>query len=64
MKRTGFSGYVYDFSVYYDATDIDDVKDIHEYLVSVFPRINNFIKFHKCIECNSVELYFNEKARM
>ena len=33
MKRTGFSGYVYDFSVYYDATDIDDIKDIHEYLM-------------------------------
>ena len=33
MKRTGFNGYVYDFSVDYDATDIDDVKDIHNYLM-------------------------------
>ena len=23
MKKTGFNGYVYDFSVNYDATDID-----------------------------------------
>ena len=33
MKRTGFNGYVYDFSVDYDATDVDDVKDIHNYLM-------------------------------
>ena len=28
MEITGFNGYVYDFSVDYDATDIDDIKDI------------------------------------
>ena len=33
MKRTGFNKYVYDFSVDYDATDIDDIKDIHKYLM-------------------------------
>ena len=33
MKKTGFNGYVYDFSVDYDANDIDDIKDIHEYLM-------------------------------
>ena len=33
MKRTGFNGYIYDFSVDCDATDIDDIKDIHEYLM-------------------------------
>ena len=32
MKRTGFNGYVYDFTVDYDATDVDDIKDIHKYL--------------------------------
>ena len=26
MKRTGFTGYVYDFSVDYEATDVDDLK--------------------------------------
>ena len=31
MKKTGFNGYVYDFSVDYDATDVDDIKDIHKY---------------------------------
>ena len=33
MKKTGFNGYVYDFSVDYDSTDIDDIKDIHKYLM-------------------------------
>ena len=33
MKRTGFNGYVYDFSVDYDVTDVDDIKDIHKYLM-------------------------------
>ena len=32
-KKTGFNGYVYDFSVDYDATDVDDMKDIHKYLI-------------------------------
>ena len=33
MKKTGFNGYVYDFSVDYDTTDVDDIKDIHKYLM-------------------------------
>ena len=33
MKKTGFNGYIYDFSVDYDATDIDNIKDIHKYLM-------------------------------
>ena len=32
-KKTGFNGNVYDFSVDYTATDIDDIKDIHKYLI-------------------------------
>ena len=33
MKKTGFNGYVYDFSVDYDSIDVDDIKDIHKYLM-------------------------------
>ena len=32
-KKTGLNGYVYDFSVDYDSTDIDDIKNIHKYLM-------------------------------
>ena len=31
MKKTGLNGYVYDFSVDYNATDVDDIKDIYKY---------------------------------
>ena len=33
MKRTRFTGYVYDFSVDYEAADVDEIKDIHKYLM-------------------------------
>ena len=33
MKKTSLIGYVYDFSVGYDAIDVDDIKDIHKYLM-------------------------------
>ena len=39
MKRTRFNGYVYDFIADYDATDVDDIKDIHKYLM----RKNNIV---------------------
>ena len=32
-KKTVFNGYVYDFSVNYDAIDVDDILDIHKYLM-------------------------------
>ena len=37
MKKTAFTGYVYDFSVDYDSTAVDDIKDIHKYLMKVNP---------------------------
>ena len=33
MKRAGFTGYVYDFSVVYNAIAVDNIKDIHKYLM-------------------------------
>ena len=33
MKRTGFTGYVYDFSVDYETIAVNDFKDIHNYLM-------------------------------
>ena len=33
MKKAGFTGYVYDFSSDYDSTDVDNIKDIHKYLM-------------------------------
>ena len=75
MKKTGLHDYVYDFSVDYDAIDVDNVVDIHKYLMKkmtwcnkmfefvkkCFYRINNFIKFCKR---KFIKLYFNEQTRM
>ena len=33
MKKTGFNEYVSDFSVDFDATDIDGIVDIHKHLM-------------------------------
>ena len=33
MKKTGLNGYLYDFSVDYDAITVDDILDIHKYLI-------------------------------
>ena len=48
MKKTGFHGYVYDFSVDYDSTDVEDFKDIHKYLMKkndiVLMKIFGFVK--------------------
>ena len=41
MKKTGFTGYVYDFSVHYDAIAVADIEDIHKYLM----RKNNIVQY-------------------
>ena len=33
MKKAKLNGYVYDFSVYYDDVVVDDILDIHKYLM-------------------------------
>ena len=33
MKKTEFNGYIYDFSVDYDSIAVDEILDIHKYLM-------------------------------
>ena len=33
MRKTELNGYVYDFSLDYDAVAVDDILDIHKYLM-------------------------------
>ena len=48
MIKTGFTGYVYDFSADYNTVTIDDIKDIHNYLMKkndiVYMKIFSFVK--------------------
>ena len=34
MKKIGLNGYIFDFSVNYDTLKIDDILDIHKYLMA------------------------------
>ena len=43
MKRTGFTGYVCDFRVGYDDIEVDNIKDIHKYLIEK----NNIVRIHQ-----------------
>ena len=45
MKKTGFNGYVYGFSVDYDAIAVDDILDIHKY----FMKKNNIVHVQKTL---------------
>ena len=33
LKKTGFTGFIYDSIVDYNAIAVDDIKDIHKYLM-------------------------------
>ena len=45
MKKTGLSGYVYDFSAGYNIVTVDDIKDIHNYLM----KKNNMTWYDKYV---------------
>ena len=77
MKRTWFNDCVYDFSVDYDAIAVDDILDIHKFFWKgiTWYKMLGFIEKAfftglttlstcKFIECNSVELYFNEQSKV
>ena len=48
MKETGLNGYVYDFSVDYDAIAVDDILDIHKYLMKKNIQYKMFGFIKKC----------------
>ena len=59
MKKTGFYEYVYDFSVDYDAIAVDDILDIHKYLMKknvMFIGCNILnVNPLKCVSMNNQE---------
>ena len=58
MKKTGFYSYVYDFSVDYDAIDVDDIRDIHNYLVKKSNILHLLLKVFYirslCLSCKKL----------
>ena len=55
MKNIGLNGYVYDFSVDYDAIAIADILDIHKYLMK--KKWDKIIKFIKQIFISATMIF-------
>ena len=58
MKRTGFSGYVYDFIADYDSTAVDDIKDINKYLRKTIILYSMYKMFRFLKKCFLLDHYF------
>ena len=54
MKKTKLKGYVYDFSTDQSAIDVDNIKDIHKYVICN----------QQLIKCKSIRICINEKSRI
>ena len=48
LQKTGLYRYVYDFSVDYDSTGVDDILDIHKYLMKKY-NLECLGLFKKCL---------------
>ena len=49
MKKTGLNGYVYHFRTDYDAIAVDDILDIHKYLMKKKWYEKCFDSLKKCL---------------
>ena len=59
MRKTGLNGYVYDFSVDYDAIAVDDILDIHKYLMEKMAQYKMFRFIKKVFLTAMTFLSFN-----
>ena len=53
MKKTGLYGSVFDFSVDYRATAVDDILDIHKYLMKKVAYKVNVWVYSKGVGCSN-----------
>ena len=72
MRKTGLNRYVYDFRIDYDAIVVDDILDIHNYLMKKndikryldllkkYVYCSDMIYWTYCGKCNSIEMRFYE----
>ena len=52
MKKSGFNGYNYDFSVDYDTVAVSDILDIHKYLMEKNKIIVQIYQANICFNTN------------
>ena len=44
MKKTAFTGYVYDFSVDYGSVAVDDIKNVRKYLMKKIIEYDKYVR--------------------
>ena len=54
MKKTGLTGYIYDFSADYNAVTVDDIKDVHMYLMKMFSFIKKVFVLGLTVSSSSI----------
>ena len=57
MKKTGFNGYIYDFSTDYNAIAVSDILDIHKYLMKKNEIVEEMFKFIKHIFISTLTFF-------
>ena len=57
MKKTWFNGYIYDFNVDYNSIGIDDILDIHKYLMEKNDIVLKMFRFMKRIFVSAIMLF-------
>ena len=53
-RKTGLKGYVHDFSTDYNAIDVDNIKNIHKYLIK-----KNKIECYENVQIYKANIYYN-----
>ena len=75
MKKTGFNGSIYDFSVDYNTIDVNDIKNIHKCLMKKTTQYKdvqiyqaniyfNDDVFQQSIMCELIRMCIDEQSRM
>ena len=57
LKKTGFNGYIYDFSVDYNSIDVNHIKDIQKYFITKMAQHEN-VKIYKANICPNKKKMF------
>ena len=58
MKKTGLKGYIYDFSVDYDAIAVSHILDIHKYLMKKNEIKKKMFGFVKRIFVSAIDVFW------
>ena len=69
MRKAGLYGYTYDCSVDYDATAVDEILDVHKYLIQKngivhLDLVKVFVVAMTFFSCNALEPIINQECKI